>query len=271
MEKIEKKFINKEELSFNSLEKIKDEEIKALYQPIENVIQKIKNNIENREYGLVIGEDTSGRIPALVFYKILKSVYKKEGQLSPNILYMSGIRWYDPKSDRDKEKEYINHLKQHAGIENKKVLVVTEYIKYGYSILPIIQALKALNIQYDIATCVVDDPNNEGVEFERFKNMPRYLKEITDHLYYGIDSQEVENLGPDAPLSRYIFGNTKKLSGVARNQGDLLSQHINRFISKKGNTENVLYDQTKINEARKDVSILANVLLEKNFNKNVKS
>lgn len=267
MENIKRESAYKEaEENSNPLEKIKNEEIAALYQPIENIIEKIKNNIENGEYGLIIGEDTSGRIPALVFNKVLKAAYEKKGQPSPDILFMSGIRWYNPQHDSDKEKgeRFIDHIKDHVVTNEKKALVVTEYIKFGHSILPIVHALEAQGIPYDIAACVVADVHNEA--HPRNKHHPRYAKEIADHLYYGIDGEEVESMDPNSPLRRFAYNRTTELSGVARNQGDLLSQHANNHVPKNETEGKALYDQAKINEARKDVETLANILIEKNFN-----
>ncbi len=227
------------------LDTIKNIEITHLFKPISKILEKgIEQKIENHEYDLLIGEDASGRIPALVFDQIFKKVY---GEENPKLLFMAGARYKYGNSKISRE--FTEYVKMNAS-GKKKALIVTDFVETGGSISAICNALKNNDIEYDIASCAI---YNEK-EFE-------YTPEVKDHIYFGSFGK------PE------IF-HQPNLSGVLKNYGDVLSSHANQHVSDIKLPENVLgektiYSQDKINEAREDVKKLAEILVETNFkNKN---
>ncbi|MEK7585824.1 MAG: hypothetical protein AAB477_01135 [Patescibacteria group bacterium] len=226
------------------LDTINNIEITHLFKPISKILEKgIKEKIQNCEYDLLIGEDASGRIPALVFKDILQKVYERNKKEQPQLLFMAGTRFqsWDP----DVLLKFKEHVSTHAK-DKKKALVVTELIGHGHSIISILDALQNNGISYDIAACAQLD--NDPVH---------YSEEIKDHLFAGSHGK------PE------IF-NKPELSGVKKNYGDVLSSHANKHIPNvqligKAIGEKTVYDHEKINGAREDVHKLAEILFEENF------
>ncbi len=210
------------------LENIKNPEILQLYKMMSNLVEKLKPAIENHEYDFLIGEDASGRIPALILKKILDTVYKKQGIIPAKMLFLAGARHFIDQEDIIEN--FANHIDKHAPEKVSKTLIITEYIDTGSSVAVTIQALQKNNIAYDIATCSVDQWS--------FENHLR--PEIKNHLYYG-----------DFAGAPKITGESN-LSGVKKNSGDILSTRNNS-------------NKDLLRSARKDTDFLAQILLHEIF------
>ena len=143
------------------------EEIAELEHPLEVLIGKIRDRIEAGEYGLVLGIDSSGRAPALIMGEFIKKVYEKKGDESPQISFLAGAGSIDDpikSSLRKFKKKKIEEWAKYNGLDerfNKKVLVVDDTIIDGTSIKPIIEVLRKMNIEVDVA--VVGSQASRGI------------------------------------------------------------------------------------------------------------
>jgi len=69
---------------------IKHEEIAHVEEPMKRIFEQISANFEKGEYDLMIGIDASGRIPALILFKLASHIYKKSGYPAPMFRFIAG-------------------------------------------------------------------------------------------------------------------------------------------------------------------------------------
>lgn len=127
---------------------IRLDEMKELLNPLKEVIVKLKEKIKNNEFDLVIGDDASGRIPALILYKFLRDEYKKQNK-DIRIVFLAGSRETEQLEDK---KNKMAEFLQSQLVDNQNVLIVTELIHRGDSLVPLTDVLQKLHSKYDVAT-----------------------------------------------------------------------------------------------------------------------
>ncbi len=212
------------------VEDIKDQRIEDLRRPIQEVILQLKDKIDKGEYDYIVGDDASGRVPVLVFSTFLKKVYEEKGFDLPQTFFFAGGTPTDV-SVRDWK---LSEIKSTVGdfLESRprsssdnRVLLMTDYVLHGNSLKTLCDALKELEIKYDIATLAASFDNN------------------SDDLEKMLGAQIYEGGINDVPS---IY-NRPDLAGVVKRSND---KKI--FSSPIGNEE-----QSKINSARKDANALA--------------
>src|SRR3990167_11536940 len=81
---------NKPNLEKSDEREVVFKEVAELELPIKIIIEKIRTRIENGEYGLIIGDDASGRIPTLILGNFIKKVSEQKGLDKPNIIFIPG-------------------------------------------------------------------------------------------------------------------------------------------------------------------------------------
>lgn len=57
-------------------------EISRLYRRIERLLTQLKPEIDKCAYELIIGDDTSGRIPTLIFERVMNTLYREKKSAS---------------------------------------------------------------------------------------------------------------------------------------------------------------------------------------------
>jgi hypothetical protein len=231
--------MKKESLPSKEREKFHFKEIDQLRVPMENIVKKIYPKIAAGEYGLVFGDDASGRIPALLLNEIIRGVYREFGHKNPDIRFLAGskdLEGEEKNQKKEKISQYLESLKKKNPEDfQKKALVVTDVIATGVSLDPLIEVFKEKGIDFDVAS--VGDVTTEDVE-------SKWGKEV----YFGASG-----------LPK-IFG-LGSISGIEKKTNELFSHRI-----KDGDeyTDDEKEDmQININEAREDVSRLAGEILEK--------
>ena len=123
-------------------------EIAELEEPTKKIIEQLRSRIENGEYGLIIGEDVSGRIPALILGRFIKRIYRLRGVRVPEIIFIPG--------KLDEEYDYKETLKKYVfkygAREGDRILIVTEAIDTGQSLKVLSKLLAECGFTIDIAT-----------------------------------------------------------------------------------------------------------------------
>src|SRR3989344_5101667 len=111
--------------------KISNEGIARLEVPIKRILEQILPSIEAGEYGLIIGDDASGRIPALIISHFVGEIYKRKGHHPAPTIFLAGGRHLsssEKEPKKNKIKEYLKH-RSFEPISHNKILYVTEAIK----------------------------------------------------------------------------------------------------------------------------------------------
>ena len=218
-------------------------EIALLRVAIQKILSELRPKIERGTYQLVVGDDASGRIPTLIFERVIKELYEEKGFKNPEVRFIAGGIKGDVKGDARKEKikkaeEYFKKIKSMSQKEGEKILnalVVTDTIETGGSLEFIANALKNNGIKFDIATIaliLMKPYRKENIE-----------KSLGGRIVYGQEHDAV------------IYG-SHQLSGVEKDPKDLFSKPVkNIFWSSRPDT------QKTMNQAREDVKILSEDLV----------
>lgn len=215
-----------------------EEEVEQLRSPAKNILGALRDNIERGSYQLIIGDDASGRNPALLLNRVIQDIYQEKGYELPKILFFAGSKQVPEEEKPEKIKrisDFLTHGKDSSyynfdGV--KKVLIVTDFIETGASLDPIVSALQGQGIDFDVASI-------SGSLEERWGKT----------IFYGSDS--------DSPPLMY---GKDSLSGVYKNNknsGDIFSKPT------AGNLEGIM-DKKDVNknvaDTREDVALLADEL-----------
>lgn len=244
--KTESKIIEKKK------EKIKHKEIAELREPIQELLLQLKEKIDSGEYNLIIGDDASGRIPTLIFERILRNVYREKGFKLPDTIFVAGSGSRRAAIEQEGKTQKLNELfdkykkgektfksERKENLDKIKALVITDTIETGTSLRPLSNALKQNRIDFDIATIGKWFPLNWQKERE---------KRLGGKIYWGE--------GGGAPM---IYQRAS-LSGVFKEPEEVFAKPL------KGSSMSFAFGgdekiQKEIEEARKDARILAEELI----------
>ncbi len=163
------------------------EKISELESYEKDLLLKLKENIERGDYQLIIGEDASGRIPALIMRKVINHIYDKHDFPHPQMRFVSGF------SGQEEDSYKIQALKDNlSDFVGAKALVVTEHIASGHSMYQLKTFLESAGIECDLASLALQ--KDVG-----------YYPELGDDLYYAKEERS-------SPLiyGRYNMGGVHK-------------------------------------------------------------
>lgn len=111
-------------------------------------------SIEDGKYNLLIADDTSARVPSLIFNKVIKEVYSKKDFPDPKVLFVPGQMKSTNPDISAKISNHINKYLEKVGLSDTEInaLVITDTIAEGTTIKKLSDALTKSNINCDIAT-----------------------------------------------------------------------------------------------------------------------
>lgn len=210
--------------------KLKHLEIEQLREPTKTILDQMRESVDRGEYTHVIGDDASGRIPALIFNKILGGIYKEKGHIKPKTKFLAMERLLAAAEQKEKIEQIKKFIDKHIVEKNKdaKVLVVTDVIFSGMSLRPLIQALQEKFVGFDVAAIgFTGDVREKDEMFGSAK------------VFYGIS---------DLPA---VYG-ARALAGVKKSRGELFSHPVHLIDS-------TVFKEKK--EARQDVNALSEDLI----------
>ncbi|MBI4158249.1 MAG: phosphoribosyltransferase [Candidatus Yanofskybacteria bacterium] len=235
------------------------EEVAELEEPIKKIIEKIRDRIESGEYGLIIGDDASGRIPTLILGNFIKNISEKKGLDKPNIIFIPGKLNYF--FHRRRSRELDKYISEYGATKERRILVVTDTIQSGGSLETLVKLLKKSGHSCDIATIGVEFPDD--YEKKRFENLG--TTEIISGEYQKGDSYFYPNT-PGVYKSeskgvykkpRYKVSKTLKSAALPEgiNPEDVNPESINTRSSRQE-------IQESINKSRKDTSVVVDHLID---------
>ena len=225
-------------------------EITELEEPSKKIIQKILTRIEKGEYGLIIGDDASGRVPALILGGFIKRVSKLKNLHEPNIIFIPGKLQKDIDTTPERLKE---HMAKYGLKVGDRVLIVTDAIESGRSLEVLSNLLKESGFGFDIATMgvVVSDGD---VEESAYLEYSRKNKLADSNIISGELTRKENESNTQIP-SIWL---DRELNGVFKHPGDLKSRSV-KLDTYPEFQEKV---QMKINKSRLQVNILVDQLVD---------
>mgnify|MGYP001614034470 CR=1 FL=1 len=137
-------------------------EIEELREPIKRLFEQIRPRLEGGDYQLLVSDEASGRVPSLVFLKVINRIYREKGLPKLRFVPIAGrnIKIEDGESRElgDQKIEHIttelveNILPTMPQSESRKALVVTDAINSWASMGTITKALRKAGVGFEIAT-----------------------------------------------------------------------------------------------------------------------
>ncbi|MBU2564232.1 hypothetical protein KKA23_01495 [Patescibacteria group bacterium] len=217
----EKAEINEPEFELKEFENSKE--------GFEVLLKKLVPNIKSHKYNLIIGDDTSGRIPTLVFHGLLKKIYKENSIEAPMINFFIGGSGLPLRSEEIDEtlKKIANRHKNN----NLNALLISEIIFDGNSVKDFCEILKNNNISHDFAILGCDPS-----------------EELTNTLG-EVERKIKEEIGEEVFLGSFhmFFWGMKKMVGVKKEVATL-----NPFSKRTEKTDEE-FDREEFLKARRDV------------------
>ncbi|MBP9765895.1 MAG: hypothetical protein KBD12_01505 [Candidatus Pacebacteria bacterium] len=138
---------------------------------------EIAERVMLKEYDIILAEDASGRLPGLLMYKAMEKFYKEnDTENKLGLFFLAGSKNANNKNEK-KEKilDYLkNEISKHHN-SDKRILLVSDVIMEGKSLIPLVESLKELNIQYDILTLGL----GRSIRYANFENQVYILKKRT--------------------------------------------------------------------------------------------
>ena len=233
-------------------------EIAALEQPIKNIFEQLKGEIDIGGYSLIIGIDTSGRIPALITQDAMGQIYEKKGFRKPEIFFCAGFRSASGEKTKSKKREKLKseftRFVQQSKIDlekSKRVLIVEDAVSKGGSIRPVAFLLKDMGFDMDIAAVgLVGEPEKTKLDEEQKSDRE---EDFTVRVVVGMRGN------PSIYRTPY-------LSGVVKNPKDVFSEGFGMSVKRKAAFLEGLQNRTKNQEKTlKRIKKLANGDLESFF------
>jgi hypothetical protein len=121
---------------------VKTPQIAAVLKQVDKIAHGLRDNVACGEYGLVISDDFSGRIPALIFSRAINIAHNRRGKAQIPTLFLH----------KDYEWDFLTCLKKQEN--HKKALIVTEAIFSGSAIGIYGSFLQKAGFRYDVAALV---------------------------------------------------------------------------------------------------------------------
>lgn len=234
---MEKFFEKKKEITMSP-------EIKDMYDRLEFALRapdyffgnEIAEHVMLKEYDIILAEDASGRLPGLLMYEAMKKFYQKdELKEKINLFFLAGSKNATNKKDKEEKiLDYFNNTISKSHSPDKRILLITDVIMEGKSLVPLIESLKKINIKYDILTLGL----GRSIRYHNFENQVSILK------------KELGNMN-EARIGIPEIFDRSDLSGVKKNPNEIISSR---------RPDN---DMQKIKRVRQEIEIAAEKLYQR--------
>ena len=202
---------------------------KLLDQPV------LRERIKSGAYGLVVGIDASGRVPALLMHKIV------QGFRQAPLRFVAGKRTYG----QDDEQNRANGIGSviygmHDTLQDQgggRVLIVDDVINSGDALTDICREMRALGMTFDVAVLGAIGTDSESTTDGQ-------AKKLGGEIFYAQIDHSTSNSFPE------IYGRSD-YSGVVKTPGAIYAQPA------------VLPDESNFHDTRVAIDNAAPVLIAK--------
>lgn len=202
---------------YSSIENNIDDIMSSMEDDVSQIVEKLRNSIENKEYASILGIDSSGRVPALLMNKVINGIYQKDNSSSKvDIQFISGFRNKDLVEKNKLQEFFTQKLYLDIKANNKKILIVDDVLASGSSVKTIIEVLRDAKIDFDLAVMSYEDSDVPNPTRDNEKDIKHIEGYLGTPVYYG------EYGGVSS-----IYGKPQ-MSGVKKTINSLHSISLNR-------------------------------------------
>lgn len=250
---MEKKPIRYREDTRPGKERTVDETMASVKEDCSNILEQIRDSVDKHVYGGILGIDSSGRVPALVFTKTINLIYKSKKQepIENRFIASSQQDMFKHNSmarEDNLRKFFQQEIYQKIKSRNEKVLIVDDFISSGNSLLIITKIMKEFGISYEIAVLSIQGRGRGSIE--ELKN------NLGQNIFYGdyIDPSPIYGDNQMSGIFKrndYFF--SKPLGNFSTNGVEVIEDPLNRVI---------------LEHTRELISKIANELFKACINKN---
>lgn len=219
-------------------------EMERSKESVFKLVEKLKERIDAEEYDLLIGDDASGRIPALILRNIINERMRelhpeaKPGERDIETKFIAGgeeRQWFSEKYEK-----VLPILEKMKEGKEKKALLVTEYMGLGKGAVEFTKALEEAKIDFDIAS-LASSRSSEYYKSE-FPELARHDIFIGDE---GSEQAFVPFYGSDASGVTKVFGEP---IAKRREEGDMRDEELGQW---------------EVKVAREDIKLMSEKTIEK--------
>jgi hypothetical protein len=136
------------------------EEFYEIEGPMIELVKKLKDNIDNKSFDTILGDDIGGRIPTLVLNEVYKTIHPTSDLKTR---FIAGGYYFPKEQDQD-YKRFEEYLKKILNT-SKNILFVTQYVRNGITANRIMNVLKSFGKNVSLATLAVSDIDSDGLYF----------------------------------------------------------------------------------------------------------
>lgn len=188
-------------------------EIAQLEQPVESLIEQLGPKLEQGQYGLIIGDDASGRIPTLMIDRVMREIYRDHGLNKPETVFIAGSgSTSDTLTGRQKQRKSkdIESLlrgydQENVTIPRRWALLVTDTVRTGTSLTPLATVLHEQGIPFDVASVGVATTHEEVTDIEQKLGAKIYYAEMgTPNIYMKTSLSGVIKSPAELHSRRYV-------------------------------------------------------------------
>jgi len=118
------------------------------------ILRAIKEDVEANKIGMVLGIDSSGRVPALLLAQTLKYKTNIEAR------FVTGNKNVDNEQKEMRQRDLVTHFSTpefRGNVGNREVLIVDDIIASGFSITETCAALRENNIPFRVIALSMED------------------------------------------------------------------------------------------------------------------
>lgn len=127
--------------------------VSTMESSVMRICGELKPHFENGRYGMIVGDDTSGRLPALAIKGVADFVSETYGKKKPDLIFLQpSIRVHPADVVKQFNKRVLPKVDE---LKGKRVLIVSDYIASGKTIRRIINQMNEVGIKFDIAALAV--------------------------------------------------------------------------------------------------------------------
>ncbi len=124
-------------------------EVASIEEPMVKICNELAPNFAKGTYGLIVGDDTSGRLPTLAIRAVGSQISMREGASVPTTVFLQSGRYIE--RDFEVEKQFAQRVLNQEEVFDKKTLLVTDYIKTGKTLKRLVELFKTNGVSFDIA------------------------------------------------------------------------------------------------------------------------
>lgn len=127
--------------------------IAELENPLKDVLRQLRGPLYEQEYGFILADDRSGRLPALILRKVINAVYAKHQPPLP-LIFVKGRKYEtDLQHMQDEFSRAFRIIKTQT--PNKRVLLVTEHIHSGLTVRNFRRVLDSNDMEFDVCALTI--------------------------------------------------------------------------------------------------------------------